>query len=228
MGYRTYIGVIPKRQYNKIKGLTVDELYTYFEKNRYDEDGDYDDYISVRDFGTELYEFGKYTDFEPPKGSVKRFFTKKETQKDFEGDNEINIVTKEFFAYIIMTYAEKVRKYYSDMNNVFFDEKGWPKSELIKTMKVEYNYPNNKTRFDFSKATEEEQDALPKIFEHIRSMGQEWGVTSFFKDSLPFDLGEDRSATVSHSWKYEYAIFELVYLYKTFDWKRNHLYYYGC
>ena len=222
MGYRTYIGLIPKREYNKIKRLSIDELYQFYEKNRYDEDS-----VSVYDLGKKLYEFGKYTDFEPPKKSVKNFFTNKETQKYFESDCEINIVTKEFFEYIIMGYAERVRNIYKEINEVFFNENGRPKSELIKTMKVEYDYPKNKTRFDFSVVTEEEQDILPKVFEHIRSMGQEWGVGSWFKDHLPFDLGLTIDSTVSNSWKYEYAIFELVYIYKTFDWKRNHLYYYG-
>ena len=29
------------------------------------------------------------------------------------------------------------------------------------------------------------------------------------------------------SWKYEYEVFELVRIYKTFDWKRNVMIYYG-
>jgi hypothetical protein len=41
----------------------------------------------------------------------------------------------------------------------------------------------------------------------------------------PYDLNRDDEVTTS--WKYEYAIFELVRIYKTFDWKKNVMIYYG-
>lgn len=225
MGYRTYVGEIPKRQYNKIKRLSVDELFTFYNKNRYDEDGDDDDYISVYDFGQMVYEFGKYTDFEPPKKSIKNFFTNKETQKHFEGDNEINIVTKEFLEYIIMYYSEKVRTYYREMLKPFYNEKGREDSDILKSVKRDYGA--NKTLYsaDFDKATIEEQTALIEMIHHVRSMALEWGVSGWFEDSLPFRLESGESVT--NSCKYEYAVFRLVQIYKTFDWKRNHLYYYG-
>lgn len=43
----------------------------------------------------------------------------------------------------------------------------------------------------------------------------------------PFDLDENKEA-ITTSWCYEYAIFELVRLYKVFDWENNDLVLIGC
>ena len=42
----------------------------------------------------------------------------------------------------------------------------------------------------------------------------------------PYDLDDDTDCIVN-SWKYEYVIFELVRIYKTFDWKNDVLLYVG-
>ena len=65
----------------------------------------------------------------------------------------------------------------------------------------------------------EEQNALYKIIEHIRTMRMEWTCLT------PYDLQNGDKITSSS--KYEYAIFELVRIYKSFDWKRNVMIYYG-
>ena len=41
----------------------------------------------------------------------------------------------------------------------------------------------------------------------------------------PFNLEDGEEITTS--WKYEYGIFELVRIYKSFDWKKNVMIYYG-
>jgi hypothetical protein len=53
----------------------------------------------------------------------------------------------------------------------------------------------------------------------------EWGLFCYFKGGTPYDAS-DNPRLVS-SWKYEYEIFELVRIYKTFDFKKNVLIYYG-
>ena len=64
MGYRNYIGYIPKMEYDKIKDLSKEELYSYYGKG----------YVSTCDLSIkELYEFGKYCDFELAK-FIKPFF----------------------------------------------------------------------------------------------------------------------------------------------------------
>jgi hypothetical protein len=225
MGYRTYVASMPKREYNKIKSMTKDQLIEHYKIKREDyeiEEG----YIGmgVYDFGKELYEFGKYTDFEPPKGSLKTFFKNKELNKYYTDEHDFNIVTPEFLAYIIDSYKKIVTDYYNDMMNPFFGKKVERydrdnPTDFLNSVNVEYNYPNNKYKFDFSLITQEEQNSLWKIIDHVRSMRTEWTAIT------PYDLS--RGDEVTTSWKYEYVIFELVRIYKTFDWKKNVMIYYG-
>jgi hypothetical protein len=216
MGYRTYIGVMPKREYNKLKSLTLGELREMYPMG----DDDYW-YKGPYEFGEKLYEFGKYTDFKPPKDSLKPFFKKKETQ-EFYADTEFHVVTKEFLGYIIESYKQRVVKYYNDMLGPFFGdlgERGTTASGFIKSVKTEYGFHKDKRNYDFSKITQEEENALFSIFEHLLSMSTEWVSLS------PYDL--ETKDTVTDSWKYEYSIFELVRIYKHFDWQRNVMTYYG-
>jgi len=221
MGYRTYIAEMPKRDYNKIKSMTKDELIKHLNLEVEEEDNYLG--IGVYDFGKTLYEFGKYTDFEPPKKSLQTFFKNKELNKYFTEEHDFNVVTAEFLEYVIDGYAKIVEGYYNDMILPFLlpktDEHREKYNDFLNSVKTEYDYPNNKYEFDFTKITNEEQSALFKIIEHVRSMRNEWN------NYKPYNLKSGDG--VSTSWKYEYAIFELVKIYKTFDWKKNVMIYYG-
>lgn len=226
MGYRTYIGSMPKRDYNKIKSMTKDQLIEYYKIQREDyeiEEG----YIGmgVYDFGEALYEFGKYTDFEPPKGSQKTFFKNKELNKYFTNEHDFAVVTADFLEYIIESYKKRVQDYYNEMMTPFFGKKNEERlyrdnpADFLNSIKTEYRYPKNNYTFDFSKITQEEQNALFDIIEHVRNMRTEW------VNLTPYNL--TKGSEVTTSWKYEYGIFELVRIYKSFDWKKNVMIYYG-
>jgi hypothetical protein len=222
MGYRTYIGSMPKRDYNKIKSMTREQLIEHYNL-KVEEDENYLG-MDVYNFGKKLYEFGKDTDFQPPKKSLKTFFKNKELNKYFTAESDFNIVTEEFLEYIIETYKKRVSDYYNDMMNPFFGVKDGiyardKPCDFLNSIKTDYKYPENDITFDFTKITQEEQNALFKIIEHVRQMRTEWIRLT------PYDLKYGNSITTS--WKYEYAIFELVRIYKSFDWKRNVMIYYG-
>lgn len=211
---------MPKREYNKIKSMTAEQMYGFYGLEK--EDDGSDPYRGVYDFGTELHGFGKYVDFEPPKKSMKNFFKKKDLQERYE-EYDFYVVTPEFLEYIIELYTEKVRSFYKVMLDPFFDGKTTP-SEFLNSIKTEYGYPENKYTFDFTKITDAQQTGLFNLIEHVKSMGVEWGVKSFL-EMKPYDL--TRGDEVTNSWKYEYTIFDLVRIYKTFDWKKNVMIYYG-
>jgi hypothetical protein len=222
MGYRTYIGSMPKREYNKIKSMSREQLIEHY-KLEVEEDENYLG-MGVYDFGECLYEFGKYTDFEPPKKSIKTFFKNKELNKYFTEEHDFNIVTKEFLEYIIESYKKRISDYYNDMMNPFFEVKNGvfereKPCEFLNSIKTDYKYPENDITFDFTKITQQEQNALFKIIEHVRSMRTEWTCLT------PYNL--ENGDSITSSWKYEYGIFELVRIYKSFDWKRNVMIYYG-
>lgn len=222
MGYRTYIGSMPKKEYNKIKSMTRHELYGFYKESKKLENDTPDDfYLGPYDFGNTLYEFGKYTDFQPPKGSMKSFFKKKETKEHYNDEDELYLVTKEFLAYIIETYNNKIKKYYNDMMLPFLDVKGrFPEKEsFLDSVKTDYGYENDKYTFDFTKITDEQQTALYKIIQHVRDFRTEWTCLT------PYNL--EKGDEITGSWKFEYGVFELVRIYKSFDWKKNVMIYYG-
>lgn len=224
MGYRTYIATIPKKEYNKIKSMTKEELIEHYQLEVEEECGYYIG-MGVYNFGEKLFNFGKYNDFNPPKKSLKTFFKNKELNKYFTDEHDFNVVTKEFLEHIIENYTEKVKGFYNNMMNPFFGikeriiDRDKP-SEFLNSVDIEYNFPNNKCTFDFSKITQEEQNALFKIIEHVRHMQREWVFTT------PYNL-KSESKCITTSWTYEYEIFELVRIYKSFDWKKNIMFYYG-
>lgn len=213
MGYRNYIGVMPKEKYDKIKSMNREEV---LEEYNAKEEG----YIGVYDFGKELFNFGKYVEFNPPKESISDFFLNDETQASFADEYDLNIVTKEFLANIIEHYKSKVKKYYNEMVNPFLGSDNREKpSTFLNSMKKKLN-DNCDTlyEFDFSLMTEQEQQALFQMIQHIRGMRMEWNFN-------PYNL--DTGDEITHSWKYEYSIFELVRIYKQFDWENNVMIYYG-
>jgi hypothetical protein len=220
MGYRNYIGFMPKREYNKIKSMTKEMVIDFYGKEP-DSDGHW--YKGVYDYGAALYEFGKYVDFEPPKKSMKPFYKNKELMQCYE-EYDFYIVTKEFLAYIISTYKQRVTDYYNAMMMPFLGKRdsimdNEKPTDFLNSIKTKYRHPENEYEFDFTKITAEEQTSLFKIIEHIRSFRTEWTILT------PFNL--DKGEEVTTSWKFEYGIFELVRIYKHFDWKKNVMIYYG-
>ena len=75
MGYRTYIASMPKKEYDKIKSMTCDELVNFYQIETNEGESWYK---GVYEYGERLYEFGKYTDFDQPKDSLNPFFENKE------------------------------------------------------------------------------------------------------------------------------------------------------
>jgi hypothetical protein len=208
MGYRNYLGSLPKKEYNKIKRMTIQELYV-FKNEEWVEDYS-EGYVGVYDVAyNQHYELGKYVD-QFDKKFFKTVFKNKETQKHFTEEHDFYLVEKEFVEELIKYYTEKIRTYYRNMLEPFF-EGSEVKAGFMKTKETPI--------------TVEEIGGIFELIDHVRSMAMEWGVTGWVDDSTPFDLNYDRELV--SSWKYEYAIFNLVNLYRTFDWKRNVMIYYG-
>jgi hypothetical protein len=200
MGYRTYIGKISKTEWEKITDLSKEDLYKL-----HDEDPE-DGWVSMNELCEQLYELGKYTEFDDSKFYTP-FFRNTETQDYYKSDHDFHIVGKDFFEHVIEHYSDKVRKYYDEMLKSFWNPE-------TKDFKIE-----------LSELTPEYKKSLYLCIEHCRSMAMEWGVTTWWGKETPFNL--EKGDYVTTSWKYEYSVFELVRLYKTFDWENDLLIYYG-
>ncbi len=211
MGYRNYLGSLPKREYNKIKRMTLQELYEFKNEEWSDDPYDKPGYVGVYDVAyNQHYELGKYVD-QFPKQFFKTVFKNKETQKHFAEEHDFYVVEKEFVEELIKYYTEKIRTYYKDLLGPFFDG-AESKAGFMKTKDTPM--------------TTEEISGVYKLIDHVRSMAMDWGVAGWFDDQLPYNLTDPDNDFIT-SWKYEYSIFNLVILYHNFDWKKNVMIYYG-
>lgn len=101
------------------------------------------------------------------------------------------------FCIVNKTFLKHVIEDYSDKVKTFY-------RDLVVGIDDKYNIP---------------QDRAYKLFEQVRNNATEWLQLTPFK----LDKGEE----ITTSWKYEYAIFELVRIYKSFDWENDVMVYYG-
>lgn len=68
------------------------------------------------------------------------------------------------------------------------------------------------------------EDSFCKIESFLRNRLRQWDT----KESNIYDLekrGYDSNGFITKSWEYEYYIFNLIYIYKTFDWENDYLIY---
>jgi hypothetical protein len=197
MGYRNYIASITKEEYDKIKDFTKEELYNY--KNTPMDGG----YVGPYDIASKrLYELGKYVDCFP-KELFNPVFTNKELQDEILSEDEFYLVNKEFLEAVINRYSDKIKAYYQKLLDPILTDESFPKLKDPKEYDPTHVY---------------------EMAKHIQNMAFEWGVSEF-KKTPPYDLTKGDEITTS--WKYEYAQFELVRIYKTFDWENNIMIYYG-
>jgi len=74
---------------------------------------------------------------------------------------------------------------------------------------------------------EEAFESKENACEHISSKVRVWSKVSYAKyGMLPYNLDQIKSdGEIANSWLYEYAIFNLIYIYRTFDFDKNYLIY---
>ncbi len=211
MGYRNYIGSLPKKKYDEIKELSLKELFIKRGLAWNEEDPFEEDYIGPYDLVDQThYELGKYVDSFPAE-LLKPFFLDEATQKTLGDESDLWIVDKDFLLAVIEMYRDKIRKYYQDMLDPLFSEDGRPKAEFMKT--------------DGAPISTDDLSAIFKVISHVKDMGSDWGVMNPWTKGTPYKI--EGSETIVDSWKFEHAIFQLVHLYKTFNWKRRVMVYYG-
>jgi hypothetical protein len=161
-------------------------------------------------------ELGKYVDLH--KYPFQGFFQETETQRYFSEDQEIYVVERDFVKLLIEGNTALVRNYYVDLLSPIFDRTGWRFKEDFEE------------DFDIDNLTKEQKDVISRCLCNTRDIAIEWGLllepTGKEINSQPFNLGEE-DKSITTSWKYEYNTFELVRIYKHFDFENNVLIYYG-
>ena len=200
MGYRHYLYAVPKKQVAEIQACKTNEDWCNFAENygyKVDRDccDDGSGCVFPYKIGTKLYELGKYSEIGCKLESERpSLFTSKELKERYSDDG-FALLTKDDFKAVIDAYRQKIIKWLQSLLNV--DERICFSDELTKE------------QYQFETLKQETQDKLDSW------SGKYFGIS-------PIDLDESRER-ITGDWSYEYAIFELVRVYKTFDWENDNL-----
>ena len=124
-----------------------------------------------------------------------------------DDSEELYKVDKEFLLYLINEYKTKIELYYCDLERQI--------SELGE------NILSNKTNYTFN---DDELNSISNIYVNLNEKKLSWSRGVDFMCNLPDNASEE---AVTGSWDYEYSIFNLVYICKTFDWENDILLYTG-
>jgi hypothetical protein len=211
MGYRNYLGTLPKADYETIKDMTLEEFYKHKGYTYHEDPDELEDWVSHRDVvKTELVELGKDVDSFDKKFFTP-FFSDAKLNKQFDNsDTQFVKVEKEFLAELIEYYAKKVRSYYQKILEPFKNPSGEYKPDFLNELVLN----------DSSKA------GVLGLFRHVQDMAGEWGIGGYLgEEQRPYSLDPERE--MISSWKFEHSIFQMVSIYRNFDFENNVLIYYG-
>lgn len=200
MGYRHYLYAVSKKQVTEIQACkTNDDWCDFAEHYGYIIDRDVCDdgsgWFAPYNVGTELYELGKYSEIAFKLESERPSLFTSEELKERYSDYGFAFLTKEDFKAIIEAYRQKVVNWFESLLDV--DD-----------------------RICFSKKLTKEQYQFENLKRKVQDKIDSWSGKYF--GISPIDLDES-NARITGDWSYEYAIFELVRLYKTFDWENDDL-----
>lgn len=200
MGYRHYLYAVPKKQVAEIQACKTNEDWCNFAENygykvNRDYCGDRSGWVSPYKIGTELYELGKHSEIGFKLESERPSLFTSEELKERYSDDGFALMTKDDFKAVIEFYRQKII--------------AWLESLL-----------NTDERICFSEELTKEQYQFEELKREVQGKIDSWSGKYF--GILPIDLDESRER-ITGDWSYEYAIFELVRVYKAFDWENNDL-----
>lgn len=121
-------------------------------------------------------------------------FTSTELKERYSDDG-FALLTKDDFKAVIEAYRQKIVEWFQNLLNP------------------------DRSPITSNKLSKEERKRLEWEYE-IRDKIDSWNGKYF--GISPIDLDESRER-ITGDWSYEYAIFELVRVYKSFDWKNDNL-----
>ena len=200
MGYRHYLYAVPKKQVEEIQACKTNEDWCNFaEQYGYKVDKDCCDdgsyWFAPYEVGKEIYELGKYSEIGFKLESERPSLFATEELKGKYSDYGFALLTKDDFKAVIEAYRQKIIDWFKSLLEI---------------------KDSNKFTVEFTK----EQYWLEMLKRKVQDKLDYWSGKYF--GISPIDLDENRER-ITGDWSYEYAIFELTRLYKTFDWENDDL-----
>lgn len=200
MGYRHYLYAVPKKQVAEIQACKTNQDWLDFAE-RYGYKIDYgarDDgigYFAPHELQSEIYELGKYSEIGHELEEARPCVFTSQELKDTYSDYGFALCSKEDFKAIIEAYRQKIVNWFQSLLDP------------------------DKSHITSNKLSKEERKRIEWEYE-IRDKLDSWSGKYF--GISPIDLDESQKR-ITGDWSYEYAIFELVRVYKTFNWENNDL-----
>lgn len=195
MGYRHYLYAVPKKQVAEIQACqTTKDLTEFAKRHGYPYDED-DGWLSLYKVGKEVYELGKHSEIGFKLESERPSVFTSDELKEKYSDYGFALLTKDDFKSVIEFYRQKIIEWFQSLLNPDESQVTAPKLSKEERKHLEWKY--------------EIKDKLDAW------SGKYFGI-------FPIDLNDDKER-ITGDWSYEYAIFELVRVYKSFDWKNNEL-----
>lgn len=209
MGYRLRLGKVSKADHEKYKELT----YEQFEEEFGDSCSPY-----RPPFHTQLYEIGKYVDYSE---GLSEFY------KEPDEECEFKIATKEWLEKLIEEYRVMTGEYMRNMLRCVMDIMPDDDRRVtsLKEKGVEYS---GGISADISCGITNPQKELLSFFYGMYqewTRGRDFGITPFYLNDP--DASEEERKDIVMSWKIQYAVLNIVYIYNTFDWENDLLIYSG-
>lgn len=205
MGYRHYFYKVSKSEVEKVKNMTIDEIFEYAKRigTEVEEKDNYFDFNDDKFMNKqEVYELGKlYFDDTADRIYSKGIplFRNKEVD-DAVRDYCPYVVGKEGLEEAIKIYQEKTLDYYKSF---IVDNKDY----------------SNVWKLDLKTEEIKDINAIIKLVE-------EKIFNLLFPDYF-VDTNEQNKWNLTHTWDYEYTIFSLVHILKTIDWEKDTILFYG-
>lgn len=210
MGYRQYFFEIDKSKVDGIRQCkTEEELYNFFIKNGIECDKDeYDDKISyycpLYRLGEELFEFGKY----------------------YENDSEIYKHGDSLFT------SDELNKRYEEYGAIICDENAilcaieWQKQHIINMYEhlIKNTFEDPIGRYKYPSEIDDKELHYQRLLQHCKDYLRWWKPKFGYYTAININK---ESKNIVDSWLYEHTIFDLVRIYKTFDWKNKCLMFMG-
>ena len=211
MGYRQYFYGVDKTIVDEIrKCKTKEDLYNVFLKNnieceKFDKEGGKIHYhCPLYNLNKEIFEFGKC----------------------YENSDEIYKHGNSLFTSI------ELNEEYEDERPIVCDESAilcaieWNKQYIIKMYEhlINNTFENPFEKYNFSKEIDEKELHYQRLLSHCKDHLRWWKPE--FGDYTAINLDKEKDV-LAESWLYEHQIFDLVRIYKTFDWENKSLLFFG-
>lgn len=202
MSYRFRFARAKKENVLHLRNMSYQELIDYYKNNKpelYNDNEDEEQFEPYEMFEqTELYDFAQLPFLPKVMKTAEKLFTNPDTDKMFEHYN-IYLCSRETYLAAIECMREMIVENFKEM------------------LDLPYEHLQLKVR----NKMEEWQ-----LFSERLNVEDATKYNGINEQTKPYNTDPEKD-TIVNSWLYEYSIFELVRLYKKFDWENDVLLLYG-